>query len=180
MKKSRNSVTKLVYSAMCLALCLVLPFLTGQIPEIGSMLCPMHFPVFICGFLCGWQWGAAVGLVAPLLRSAIFNMPPIMTAIPMAFELATYGIITGLIYKKLPLGRGNVYLSLGVAMVAGRLVWGAVRFAMAGFSVSEFPMSVFIAGAVTNAIPGIILQMLIIPPVIIAIDRVGKKMNQTN
>lgn len=175
MRKNRKSTLKLVYSAMCLALCIVLPFLTGQIPEIGGMLCPMHFPVFICGFLCGWQWGLGVGLVAPLLRSALFTMPPMMTAIPMAFELAVYGAMTGLVYKRLPLSRGNVYLCLGIAMVAGRAIWGAVRFVMAGIGAGEFPFSVFLAGAITNAIPGIILQMLIIPPVIIALDKIGKK-----
>jgi len=175
MINNRKRIIKLVYSAMCLALCLVLPFLTGQIPEIGGMLCPMHFPVFICGFLCGWQWGIAVGLVAPILRSALFTMPPMMTAIPMAFELAVYGAVTGLAYKKLVPSRCNVYACLGMAMVAGRIVWGVVRFVMAGLGAGEFPLSVFIAGAVTNAIPGIILQILVIPPVIIAVDRIGRK-----
>ena len=92
----RNHVKQLVLASMFLALALALPFLTGQIPQIGSMLCPMHIPVLLCGFFCGWPWGAAVGAVAPLLRSLIFGMPPMFpTALCMAFELATYGAVSG-------------------------------------------------------------------------------------
>ena len=89
----RHSVKKLVYSAMCLALCLVLPFLTGQIPEVGAMLLPMHLPVLLCGFLCGGGWGALVGFTAPMLRHLIFSMPPMPGCISMAFELAAYGLV---------------------------------------------------------------------------------------
>lgn len=176
MKQGRNTLTRnLVYAAVCLALSLVLPFLTGEIPQIGNMLCPMHFPVLICGFLCGWPWGAAVGFCAPLLRSVLFGMPPMMTAIAMAFELAGYGLLTGLLYKALPKKAGNVYLTLIVAMVGGRLIWGAVRFAMAGFSATSFPLSAFLSGAVTTAVPGIILQIILIPPIILALGKGRRK-----
>ena len=77
---------------MYLAIALALPFITGQIPEIGAMLCPMHIPALLCGFLCGWPWGAAVGFIAPLLRGALFGMPVLFpTGTAMAFELAVYG-----------------------------------------------------------------------------------------
>ena len=101
--KNNSSVTKLTLSAVFLALGIVLPFLTGQIPTVGSMLLPMHIPVLICGFVCGWQWGLLVGFVLPLMRSALFSMPPMMpTAAAMAFELAVYGAVTGILYQKLP------------------------------------------------------------------------------
>ncbi len=97
------STKKLVLAALFLALAYLLPFLTGRIPEIGSMLLPMHLPVLICGFVCGWPYGLAVGFVAPLLRSFTLGMPPFFpTAVAMAFELAAYGAITGICYKKLP------------------------------------------------------------------------------
>ena len=102
---SSNSlqVRRLTYAALCLALAIVLPFLTGQIPEIGSALCPMHIPVLLCGFLCGWPWGLAVGFVAPLLRSVLFGMPPMFPgAVAMAFELAVYGGVSGFLYRKFP------------------------------------------------------------------------------
>ena len=99
--KNQNT-KKLAYAALFLALCLVLPMLTGQIPQIGSMLLPMHIPVLLCGLVCGWQYGAAVGFVGPLLRSVLFGMPPMYpVAIAMAFELLTYGLVIGLVYRRM-------------------------------------------------------------------------------
>ncbi len=164
-----SSSRKTAYSALSLALALVLPFLTGQIPEIGSMLCPMHFPVFVCGLLCGPGWGLAVGLTAPLLRSLIFSMPPVGAAIPMAFELAVYGLVSGLFRSRFP-GRRGIYISLAAAMAAGRIVWGAVRFAMMGLGGSEFSAALFLSGAFTMALPGIALQFLLIPPMVAALE----------
>lgn len=170
-----NSIKRMVLSAMFLALALVLPFLTGQIPEIGSMLCPMHIPVILCGFFCGWKWGMAVGVVAPLLRSVIFTMPVMFpTAICMAFELGVYGCVAGAMYKALPKNLFSTILSLVTAMIAGRLVWGAARFVCAGLSTAEFPLSAFWAGAVINAIPGIILQLVLIPVIVTAFHRSKK------
>lgn len=91
----KTNVHNLVLAAMFLALALVLPFLTGQIPQIGGMLLPMHLPVFLCGLICGWRYGAVVGFVAPLMRMALFGMPPLVAAVAMAFELAAYGGIAG-------------------------------------------------------------------------------------
>ena len=101
-QKYLTGTLKLVYAAVCLSLCLVLPFLTGQIPEIGSKLSPMHLPVLLCGFLCGWQYGLAVGAVAAPLRFLLFTMPPFPNCLFMAFELAAYGLMTGLFYKAFP------------------------------------------------------------------------------
>ena len=168
---------KITYSALCLALAIVLPFLTGQIPQIGSALSPMHIPVFLCGFLCGWPYGLVVGAVAPLLRSAMFGMPPFMTALAMAFELAAYGIISGLLYKLLPKKNGFIYVSLIAAMIGGRIVWGVVQFALAGLQQTTFPFSAFVAGAVTNAIPGIILHIVLIPVIIIALKKAKLVLN---
>ena len=64
--KEKVHIRRLTYSAICLALCLVLPFLTGQIPQIGKMLCPMHIPVLLCGFICGWPYGLVCGLHMPM------------------------------------------------------------------------------------------------------------------
>ena len=139
---------KMIYSALYLALALVLPFLTGQIPEIGAMLAPVHIPVLLCGFVCGWQWGLAVGLVAPLLRSALFGMPPLYpTAVAMTFELAAYGALAGILYRRLPRKLWSVYAALLLAMIGGRLAWGAARYLLAGLAGSEFPLSAFRAPA---------------------------------
>ena len=169
---ANKSTRKLVYAAACLALALVLPFLTGQIPTIGKMLSPMHIPVFLCAFLCGWPWGLLVGFVAPLLRSLLFGMPAFFPgACAMAFELATYGCLSGLLYRLLPRRKSSVYAALLLSMVAGRVVWGLARYIFAGLQGSSFPFSAFIAGAVTNAIPGIVLHIVLIPLIIFALER---------
>ncbi len=163
---------KITYAALCLALCIVLPFLTGQIPQIGKALSPMHIGVFLCGFICGWPYGLFVGLIAPPLRSLLFGMPVMFPdAFGMAFELATYGLVSGLLYKALPKKTYNTYITLIVAMIAGRLVWGLVRFIIAGLAGTQFPFSAFWAGAVAKAVPGIILHIVLIPVLVLALQR---------
>ena len=97
----RKTTQKITLSAMFIAIGIVLPFFTGQIRQIGSMLLPMHLPVFLCGLICGWQYGAAAGFILPLLRSFLFGMPPMYPmAAAMSFELATYGLVAGLMYQR--------------------------------------------------------------------------------
>jgi len=171
-------VQKLTYSALFLAVAQILPFVTGQIPEIGAMLCPMHIPALLCGFMCGWPWGMAVGFVAPLLRGFIFHMPVLFpTGIAMAFELATYGGVAGFLYHVLPRKKWITCVSLVLAMIAGRLVWGAAQLILSGFTGKAFGVALFLAGAVTNAIPGIILQLVLIPILVIAMERAGLSLN---
>ena len=167
----KNNVKKLVLAAMCLALCLVLPFLTMQIPEIGSALLPMHIPVLLCGFICGPWYGLLVGLVAPLLRHVLFAMPPLITAIGMTFELASYGLVCGLLYKTLPKKNSSIYISLILAMLIGRAVWGLAMIAIMGITSGAFTWAAFVGGAFLNAIPGIILQIILIPIIIMALNR---------
>lgn len=171
-----NKTTKnITLSAMFMAVGMVLPFLTGQIQQIGNMLLPMHLPVFLCGLICGWQYGAVVGFILPLLRSVIFGMPPLFpTAAAMAFELATYGLVAGLLY-----GRSRwqcvvaLYRSIIVAMLAGRIVWGVVQIVLLGFSGSAFTWQMFMAGALLNSIPGIVMQLILIPAIMVALNRTG-------
>ena len=155
-----------------LALALVLPFLTGQIQTFGQMLAPMHLPVLLCGFVLGGPWGLAVGFAAPLLRSVLFGMPPMYPiAIAMAFELATYGAVAGFMYRKVQHTLPMIYTTLVTSMVAGRLVWGAVRFVLAGLSGSSFPFSAFLSGAVLTAVPGIVAQLILIPLIVAALQK---------
>jgi predicted membrane protein len=172
-------VRKMTYAALCLAIAMVLPFITGQIPEIGSMLCPMHIPALLCGFICGWPWGVAVGFIAPLLRSVIFGMPVMFpTAVAMAFELAVYGGTAGILYRLLPRKKWTVYLVLILSMIAGRIVWGVARLVLAGLSGNSFTWALFLAGAVTNAIPGIIMHIVLIPVLVMLMDRAGLTLNK--
>ena len=161
--KTATLLRHLVYAAVCLALCMLLPFLTGQIPQIGSALSPMHIPVLLAGFLCGPWWAMAVGFVAPMLRHVWLGMPPLITAIAMSFELAAYGLFSGLLYRLLPKKTVNIYVSLIGAMILGRIVWGIAMVVISGVSGSAFTWSAFIAGALLNAVPGIILHIVLIP-----------------
>ena len=153
------NLKKLTLSAFFLALGMVLPFLTGQSPQIGSMLLPMHFPAFLCGMICGWQYGAIIGFIMPLLRFALFNMPPIFpTGIAMAFELATYGAISGLLLKKDVTNIKKIYFALIIAMIVGRISWGIVSYIL-----TQISLEIFITSGFISAIPGIIIQLLTIP-----------------
>lgn len=169
MNKTTRNMT---LSAMFIALALVLPFFTGQIPQIGSMLLPMHFPVFLTGLICGWQYGLTVGAIVPILRHLMFGMPPMLTAIAMAFELATYGLVAGYIYTRAKKQTvTTIYTSLLSAMVIGRIVWGIVQIIILNFTGSAFTVQMFMAGALLNAIPGIIAQLVIVPIIMVALDK---------
>ncbi len=171
----KSKIKKITLSAMFMAIGIVLPFFTGQIPSIGNMLLPMHIPVFLCGLICGWQYGAAVGFILPLMRSMLFTMPPLFpNAIAMAFELLTYGLVAGLLYS-----RSHyqcviaLYRSIIAAMITGRIVWGMAEIILLGISGSAFTWKAFIAGALLNAVPGIVTQLVLIPTVMIALNRTG-------
>lgn len=168
MQKSflQSNTGRMCSSAMCLALCLVLPFLTGQIPHIGSALCPMHIPVLLAGFICGPWWAMVTGIMAPILRHFLFTMPPLVTAIAMSFELGTYGAICGLMQIRTPKNTRGTYAALIIAMITGRIVWGIAMVLITGVTGSSFSWALFLAGAFTNAVPGIILQLILIPVLI--------------
>lgn len=168
----KKTVKNLTLSAMFLALCMILPVITGGVPRIGNAISPMHIPVLICGFVCGWQYGAAVGFIAPLMRSLLFSMPPMYPiAVSMAFELAAYGLLCGLLYKAFPKKNVYIYPALIISMLGGRAVWGITRFIMAGLGGSEFNMAMFVAGAFTQAVPAIICHILLVPPVVMAFKK---------
>lgn len=171
MSKSVSKVKDLTIAGVCLALALLLPFVTGQIPSIGSMLCPMHIPVLLCGFFVSWKWAMAVGFTAPLLRFAIFSMPPMPFGIAMAFELATYGLVASVAYNVLPKKKWAVYVSLLSAMILGRVVWGGARLVIAGVTANPFTWQMFIGGALLEAVPGIIIQIIVIPIIVMAVKK---------
>lgn len=173
--KKRSPVLNLTLVAMFLAVGLLLPFLTGQIQHIGNMLLPMHIPVIMCGLICGWKYGLAVGAVMPILRSLIFTMPPMYPqAIAMAFELAAYGFVVGLLYER---SRWkciiSLYRSMLIAMIAGRIVWGIAEIFLLGLGENGFTWGAFMTGAFLNAFPGIILQLIFIPAMMLVLNKTG-------
>ena len=147
--KNASPMRQLVLAALFLALAFVLPLLTGQVPKVGNMLCPMHFPV-------------------------LFGMPPMFpVAISMAFELATYGLVSGLLWRRAKHNLPALYAVLLTAMVSGRIVWGIVRFVLAGLTGGSFPFSAFLSGALFTAVPGIVAQLVLIPLLLTALQKAG-------
>lgn len=171
----KQTTKKLALSAMFMAVGMVLPFFTGQIPQVGKMMLPMHIPVLLCGFICGWQYGMAVGFVLPLLRSVTMGMPPLFpVAASMAFEMAVYGFVAGFLYHR---SRWqcivSLYRALFAAMIAGRLVWGITQIIFLGMTGSAFTLEMFLAGALFNAVPGILVQLIFIPAIMVSLNRTG-------
>ena len=174
--KKHDNLLKMIFAALFLALAYVMPFLTGQMPKLGSMLCPMHIPILLCGFICGWQWGLVIGLIAPLMRSLTLGMPPLFpVALCMAAELAAYGPFSGLMHRILPKRKPYIYCSLLAAMVLGRLIWGAAMFACVGIKGGSFTLTAFLTGAVINAVPGIIVQIVLVPILVMLLEKIKKK-----
>lgn len=175
-RKTKKYIIKPVLAALFLALGMVLPLLTGQIKEIGDSLLPMHIPVMICGLVCGYKYGAAVGLMLPFLRSLTFSMPPIYpNAVWMALELATYGLVIGFIYMKLSKNRLSMYVALITAMIMGRVVWGVSKAVILGLGGSSFSISAFIVGGFVDSLLGIVLQLVVVPPIATLINRMIRK-----
>ena len=176
----RIKVRRLTLSAVFLSIGFVLPLLTMQIKEIGDTLLPMHIPVMLCGLLCGWQYGAAVGFVLPFLRSFVFSMPPIYpNAVWMALELLTYGLVIGLTYRLLnKKGIGAVFISLIIAMLSGRVVWGIAKSLLLGVGTNGFTFKAFLIGGFVDSFLGIVLQLMIIPLIFVVVKKDRRNKNE--
>ncbi len=168
-------VTRMVLAGLFLALGIILPFFTGQIPMVGAMLLPMHIPVLLCGFICGWKYGLAIGLILPLLRSAMFTMPPMFPqAVAMAVELGTYGFVSGWLYEHSTWQcLKAIYRCLIAAMLAGRLVYGLVMALLMASVGQPYSFAMFMTSAFVSGIPGIIVQLLLIPSIMAVLNSQG-------
>ncbi len=181
-----RNLKNLIYASLCLALAVVLPAISRSVliplpsgsVKLAQIISPMHIPVFLCGFLCGWQWGLAVGAIAPILNSFITGgMFPALypQAFRMVFELATYGMVSGLLYRLLPKKPWNVYFTLIAAMIAGRLAWGLANLFVLIFSGSVLTFELWLTQMVTETVTktsvGIIIHIILVPVIIFALDR---------
>ncbi len=174
---SKNSLKQLTFSAVMLALALLLPFLTVNNMELGNMLSPMHLPIMLCGLVCGWKYGFVVGATAPFLRMFIIGMPPMFKAVPMAFELAVYGLLCGILWGLFKKKFYGIYVSLIVAMIMGRVVHALVKFTLVKLAVFDklhsFALSAYMTESVLQAWPGILLQLLLLPALVFALQKFG-------
>lgn len=165
---------------MFLALGMVLPFLTGQIKEVGDTLLPMHIPVMLCGLVCGYKYGFVVGVLLPFLRATTAGMPPLYpNAVWMSAELAAYGLVIGILYSSFHKKQmWWLYCCLIISMISGRMVWGVAKTILLGMAGKTFTIEAFIAGGVIDSLPGIILQFALVPVLAKLIDMFLERMNK--
>lgn len=162
-------VKKSIITAVCIALCVVLPQAFHAIPNAGSVYCPMHIPVLLCGIACGWQYGLICGIAGPLLSSLFTGMPPAAVLPPMMIECAVYGIVTGLMLKLVHTKKtyADLYISLITAMLAGRVAAGiakALIFARGEITIAAWATTYFV-----TALPGIAIHLVLIPAIAFAL-----------
>lgn len=171
MRQSQTNVKQLVMAALCAALGVVLPIALHSIPNAGSVLLPMHIPVLLCGLVCGPVYGLACGIVTPLLSSLITGMPPAAVLPSMLCELAAYGLAAGLLTKVIHTGRRAVdlYVQLVGAMLLGRVVYGIMNALV--FSAGSYSFSAFVTTAFVTALPGIAIQLVLLPAVVLLLER---------
>ena len=178
-KKTSDNILKLVLSALMLALAIVLPMVVSMGSQrLGQIFLPMHLPVMLCGFICGSPFGIIVGLIAPLLKSILTGLPVMTSAVPMAFELATYGGMCGMLYKVFPKKTGYIYPNLIISMIVGRIVNGSVNYLVATASDNEFILDSFITLTTVNALPGIVIQLALIPLILLSLRKTRFMLNE--
>lgn len=169
--KTDKKVMKLVYAGLLTAIGIVLPqafHMFGQ--SAGMVFLPIHIPVLMAGILLGPYYGAAVGFLVPLLSSVLTGMPPVPKLYFMFFELMGYGIVTGILIR-----RCNVYVSLVGAMLAGRALYGLSLIGGVWLLHLQAPFmnqAAFIGG-ITSGLPGIAIQILILPVLYMALRKGG-------
>lgn len=166
-----KQVKYLVTTALCIALGVALPIALHAVPNAGSILLPMHIPVLLCGLICGPIYGLASGILTPLLSSLITSMPPMAILPSMICELAVYGLIAGILIRviKTKSNLANLYISLVGAMLIGRVVYGALNALI--FQAGEYSLQIWLTGAFVTALPGIIIQLLILPVLVFALQK---------
>lgn len=170
--KKTGQTKNMIVAAMCAALCVVLPMAFHAIPNAGSIFLPMHIPVLLCGFMCGWPYGLCCGILGPCLSSALTGMPPAAILPSMACELAVYGLVTGLLFPRMhtPSRTANIYISLISAMLCGRVAYGVLNALI--LQAGSYSMEVWLAAAFTTALPGIAIQLVVIPALLLALEKI--------
>lgn len=164
-------VKKSIITAVCIALGVVLPMAFHAIPNAGNIYCPMHIPVLLCGLICGWSFGLLCGITTPILSSMLIQMPIIAYLPGMIIELAAYGLIAGVMMKIVHTKRvyADLYISLGVAIVAGRIIAGISQALI--FAAGNYSMALWTTGYFVTAWPGILIQLALIPTIVFALER---------
>jgi predicted membrane protein len=167
---------KIVISGLLIAIGVFLPVIFHSMSMGGQIFLPMHIPVLIGGILLGPLYGSLVGVITPILSSFFTGMPPVFPMLPiMVFELGTYGLTAGYISKLYP---KKVFVPLLAAMFDGRISAGLVVFVLSRFFGVSIKPLFFLKGAIVTGLPGIIIQLIIIPPIVIALKKNLRSLGQ--
>lgn len=139
----------------------------------GRVFLPMHIPVFLAGFIAGPYSGLLVGLLAPGLSAMLTGMPPSYAVPLMTLELPMYGLVAGLCYYRMKI---NIYVSLIIAMLLGRIMFGLGLFLLGMFMDLPYDAATFFStgGAILTGLPGLAVQLFLIPPIAAAVRRQKK------
>lgn len=167
--RKMTTVKKSIITAVCIALCYVIPLMFHGIQNAGQIFCPMHIPVFICGLICGWPYGLLCGIAGPALSSALSGMPPIAMLPSMMVELAVYGVAAGLMMKLVHTKNtyADLYISLIVAIICGRVLAGVAKALI--FAKGSYTIATWVAGSVVTSWPGTVIQLVFIPSIVFAL-----------
>ena len=164
-----TTVKKSIITAVCIALCYVIPLMFHGIQNAGQIFSPMHIPVFICGLVCGWSYGLLCGLVGPMLSSALTGMPVIAMLPPMMVELSVYGVVSGIMMKLVHTKStfADLYISLIAAIICGRVLAGLSKALI--FARGSYSIATWVAGSVVMSWPGTVIQLVFIPGIVFAL-----------
>lgn len=168
-----SSVKRSILTAACIALCVVLPMAFHSVENAGSVLCPMHLPVLLCGLVCGWPFGLLCGLAGPLLSSLLTGMPPVAYLPAMLVELAVYGLVSGLLMRLVHTGHlyADLYISLVGAMLVGRVAAGVSRALI--FAAGKYSLAAWTAAYFVTCLPGLVIQLALLPTIVFALEKAG-------
>ena len=164
-----SAVKKSIITAVCIALCVVLPQAFHAVPNAGAIYLPMHIPVLLCGLLCGWSYGLLCGLAGPALSALLTGMPPAAVLPGMLVECGVYGLAAGLLMQLVRTKHlyADLYISLAAAMLLGRVVSGIAKALI--FSAGSYSMASWVAGSFVTALPGIVIQLALLPSIVYAL-----------
>lgn len=158
------TTSKLIFSSFFIACGVLLPMIFHSFGMGGPIFLPMHLPVMIGGLLLGWLPGLLIGAATPIISSLLTGMPPIFPTAPMmTLELAFYGAVAGYLYQS----RGcKLLTALIIAMLAGRLGQAALIALFAEALGIKLSPLLYVATTFTNGIAGVVIQLLLIPPIV--------------
>lgn len=160
----QNKIKDLVAAGLLVAAGILMPMAFHTYKLGGPVFLPMHIPVLLGGFMLSKNLAALVGLLTPFLNFVITSMPSPPFVFAMMAELATYGLVSSILFHERKWG---IYPALFGAMLSGRLAsivanWLIITGILGmPFNFAKVMTSLFITG-----LPGIIIQVILIPLIV--------------